>query len=784
MRHGPIAVALRSGNVPAIQEKRMKSTAVSHPTSRWFDRGRFTALALVVGVSMAASAAWAQQDPPGRVGRISDTEGKVWLYDDQGNEWTEVGRNQPITTGDRLATDNGAHAELRVGSTVFRLGSGTDIDMQQLDDERVVVGMAGGSLAMRVRSPEKVREVEVVTQEGRFVPSAVGHYRIDRTDNRLDGTSWIGSMRFEGSQNSVDIPAGRRVAVIGESGSRGQASDVERDAFSDWVARDDSSEDTRTASRYVSPEMTGAEDLDRDGDWQEAPEYGAIWYPRTVAVGWAPYRYGRWTWVAPWGWTWVDDARWGFAPSHYGRWVYFRNRWGWTPGAYVARPVYSPALVGWVGGGNVSLSFSIGGPSVGWVPLGPREVYRPVYVVTPVYWRRLNGNAPMRPQVPTGPIMYANRNAPGGVTVVSADVLKRRQPVAPVIVKVNVRQQQEFVTKAQPIAAPLAPAGKPAVGTARVKPTVAVAKPAPRPSNPDRTMSGARDQGANNGTAQDNRGRVEPAGKGNAQAPQAPERTGRDAPKADERPAAPRNQLERAPAERATGEKAPVERAPAERAPLERKPGERSAPNERAPQDRTPPDRTPQERSPQERNQQERNQQERSQQDRVPQDRTTASRDAERVQPAERVAPNERINPNAAGLVGDRRGEAASDNGRVATQPAPAASPRDRSAPREAADRAAPPRSQRAPVQPAERADRSVQPSERVERPVQPAQAPREPVQEPREVVPPQRVQAPVRPPVREDGRPEVRTVQPPARINGDQRADRGNDRRVQQALQ
>ena len=24
---------------------------------------------------------------------------------------------------------------------------------------------------------------------------------------------------------------------------------------------------------------------------------------------------------APWGWTWVDDAPWGFAPFHYGRWV-------------------------------------------------------------------------------------------------------------------------------------------------------------------------------------------------------------------------------------------------------------------------------------------------------------------------------------------------------------------------------------------------------------------------------------------------------------------------------
>ena len=53
-----------------------------------------------------------------------------------------------------------------------------------------------------------------------------------------------------------------------------------------------------------------------------------------VAAGWAPYRYGRWAWVRPWGWTWVDDAPWGFAPFHYGRWVCGRGeRWCWAPGA-------------------------------------------------------------------------------------------------------------------------------------------------------------------------------------------------------------------------------------------------------------------------------------------------------------------------------------------------------------------------------------------------------------------------------------------------------------------
>ena len=74
--------------------------------------------------------------------------------------------------------------------------------------------------------------------------------------------------------------------------------------------------------KYVSREMIGYEDLDEYGTWRPAPGYGMVWYPRAVAAGWAPYRDGHWAWVEPWGWTWVDEAPWGFAPFHYGRWVY------------------------------------------------------------------------------------------------------------------------------------------------------------------------------------------------------------------------------------------------------------------------------------------------------------------------------------------------------------------------------------------------------------------------------------------------------------------------------
>ncbi len=116
----------------------------------------------------------------------------------------------------------------------------------------------------------------------------------------------------------------------------------------------DRSEDASVSARYVSREIPGYEDLDANGTWRSDPNYGEVWVP-TVAVTaqWAPYHQGHWTWIAPWGWTWIDDAPWGFAPFHYGRWAYLGNAWAWVPGpVVVAQPVYAPALVAFVGGGG------------------------------------------------------------------------------------------------------------------------------------------------------------------------------------------------------------------------------------------------------------------------------------------------------------------------------------------------------------------------------------------------------------------------------------------------
>ncbi len=217
--------------------------------------------------------------------------------------------------------------------------------------------------------------------------------------------------------------------------------------------------------------MIGYADLDDYGRWDSSPDYGMIWYPTTVAAGWAPYRYGRWSSVRGFGWTWVDDAPWGYAPFHYGRWVHVGNRWGWCPGGYVARPAWAPALVGWYGGSGWAASASYGSPVYGWVPLGWGEPYIPSWRnCSGRCWTRYNRpyavNLAERPHAP--PTRYANWTAPGGVTAVPGATFTGRQPVHSNVVAVRPQAiaSAPILTQAPVLAKPTAatiPGAKPSI---------------------------------------------------------------------------------------------------------------------------------------------------------------------------------------------------------------------------------------------------------------------------------------------------------------------------------
>jgi len=459
----------------------------SHRTnSRW----RFAVLASLCGLFVGVAPAQAQSgmdpqndpqvqgeraDPPGRIGRLSDLNGQVWLFSPDSGDWVAASRNQPLTSGDRLSTDAGARAEVRIGSTTLRLDSGSELEVLRLDDDRVALQLHNGSVSARLRNREAAAEFELKTGEGRFKLLRTGRYRFDRIDEASHVTVYNGQALYEGPGSALTVNSGQRAEFWIDASNTAQYSITEplRDAFSAWNSERDRGDDRSASTRYVSPEMTGVEDLDRHGRWEQSDEYGALWYPRVVVSGWAPYSTGHWAWVRPWGWTWIDDAPWGFAPFHYGRWVWFHDAWGWAPGTYVARPVYAPALVAWVGGPRLSVSINIGAaPAVGWFPLAPREIYVPSYRVTPRYVQNINITHVTRivnvnevinhPQPDRD---YANRKFPHAVTVVPASVMTGHEQVGPAVRQRDFAGAREIAEQpgrhaaliAPPVAAPAPP---------------------------------------------------------------------------------------------------------------------------------------------------------------------------------------------------------------------------------------------------------------------------------------------------------------------------------------
>jgi hypothetical protein len=225
----------------------------------------------------------------------------------------------------------------------------------------------------------------------------------------------------------------------------------EFDRFSN--ARDARAE--RSASeQYVDSDVVGISDLDEYGSWSAHGEYAHVWYPSHVESNWAPYSDGHWMWQDPWGWTWVDNAPWGFAPSHYGRWVSIDNRWGWVPGPRGEQAVYAPALVAFVGGGGLSVGISVGGAGpIGWFPLGAREIYEPSYHASRDYFTRVNvTNTTINNTTitnvynnyssgqPLAQTNYVNRAIPGAVTAVPSNVFANAQPVRAAAIKMDSKQ--------------------------------------------------------------------------------------------------------------------------------------------------------------------------------------------------------------------------------------------------------------------------------------------------------------------------------------------------------
>ena len=460
------------------------------------------AATLLTGALAVAQPAQAPDDPPIRVGRVSHVDGNV-SYSPAGNdEWVHAQVNRPVVTGDRLWADERARAEMTIDNSTWWLGAYTSVSVSNLDDRIAQFQLQQGTLDFRVRRMSTGNIVEVDTPNLAFTVTRPGRYRVEV--NPQDGATTVivrdGAGDVYGENASYVIANGQAYRFYGTDLRDSEFLSLPPpDPFERWVAERDRRYERSVTARYLSPEVVGYEDLDTYGSWTVEASYGNVWFPHAVQAGWAPYRYGHWAWIDPWGWTWVDDAPWGFAPFHYGRWAYLDRGWGWIPGPRTVRPVYAPALVAFVGGAGFSVAVS-SGPAIGWFPLGPREVYRPPYRVSRDYFRQVNVSNTVINQTNITNIYnnyerntnvtqvnYVNMRAPNAVTAVAPAAFAQSQNVGRAAVALPAaaiaRAEVQTMARVAPAraammgAAPVAQAKPPA---AVVQRTV-VAKSAPPP---------------------------------------------------------------------------------------------------------------------------------------------------------------------------------------------------------------------------------------------------------------------------------------------------------------
>jgi len=469
-------------------------------------------LLLLLGVAATLpKTVTAQDDPPGRVARLNFMQGSISYQVSGDQDWVQADPNRPLTTGDNLWADKDSRGEVHIGSTAIRLSSETGISFLTLDDRTAQIQLAQGTIEIHLRDLTPGDDYEIDTPNLAFTLTRSGEYLVS-TDPDSNTTTIVlreGEGQVTGGGDSWDLQAGQEYVLTGSDQLTYDAQPLPAfDDFEAWCQDRDQRENDSVSAQYVSRDVDGYYDLDSYGQWQSDPDYGEVWVP-TVAAGWAPYRIGHWVYIAPWGWTWIDDEPWGFAPFHYGRWYFAGSRWAWVPGPRVVRPVYAPALVGFVGGSGfgVSLAFGGGVAGVAWFPLGPRDVFVPGYRCSPRYVENVNitntrvvnvtevntayNNVAINHDVTRVNYTYARNDR--AVTVVQRDTFVNARPVSQGMLRVNAQQiQQARVDNSGPIAPTRSSYRSPSAHVSTFRPAVPISQRAvvvrltPAVANPNR----------------------------------------------------------------------------------------------------------------------------------------------------------------------------------------------------------------------------------------------------------------------------------------------------------
>ena len=376
--------------------------------------------------------------PPGRVGRVSLVSGNADVRTSRETGWADAVLNQPVFTGEALRTDLRARAEIQIGANTIDMPASTEIEITSLNDQFNQLALSRGRIYLHLRPVGDGETVEIDTPQGGLWLLGPGRYDVDAGDGDRPPQIAVfqGTAQFVGSGGDTLIEAGQTAVLTVSDNEAASTEPTTADDFVEWCKGRDYDETPLVAPYHIAKYMTGFAELDAAGIWKINANYGPVWFPTDQE--WSPYRFGHWSWMAPWGWTWIDDRPWGFAPSHYGRWAMIDEHWAWVPGDFVAHPLFAPAVVAFLGTPGIGLS-SEDGAAVAWFPLAPGEEYWPTYTRDVGYVKSLNvGNvrnvdvigmqADGEPPLEVFHKDFANRQL---ASVVPRSVFVNGRPIAP-----------------------------------------------------------------------------------------------------------------------------------------------------------------------------------------------------------------------------------------------------------------------------------------------------------------------------------------------------------------
>jgi hypothetical protein len=306
----------------------------------------------LVGLGLIASAR-ADDAPPSRIGRLSAVVGGVQYHSPTGG-WSHALVNEPIADGVGVRSARDAMAEFRSAGARVALAGASETRIVRLDGEIVEIAVLQGRISVHLDGGA-ANTVEIDLPKGGVWLDAPGDYDIVAGD----------------AQTASRIEAFTGKALVGGGLADGNIAAAAPDAF-DAAWRSATSVDNVSAP--ASPTLTGVASLAANGDWESDDTNGQVWYPKGMPDNWAPFRYGQWRYLPPWGWSWIDAAEWGFVPSHYGAWERINERWAWVPGSQGDDPVYSPARAAFLGTPGIGMSRpGNDGAAVAWFPLAPGD---------------------------------------------------------------------------------------------------------------------------------------------------------------------------------------------------------------------------------------------------------------------------------------------------------------------------------------------------------------------------------------------------------------------------